>query len=614
MNKLILLTPLLLLMLMGIAGATTPSAIPSGIQYYVPINLTNSQTTATASPFQQMVNITESTYSSYIAYSGSTANFEYFYSNGTIIPAWIESNSSGKLVTWVKTISIPASSHIQVYLGFASKTTNLLSSSGTSGIGEAPQLSSTYAQYDDGASVFPVYYNFAGTTLDSRISTISGATLTQNNGLTIAASTTSTTFYILTTSQTTSPAILEADETYYGVGTGTNSNEQYGLVMDSSTSTSQNTGGLPGGTNYMARIINNGGASPQIMNGGTTLASGTLSYISQYTAIDSFIQTPSGLSATFDGTTTSASTTALTSGYLGFYIYSASANSNVAFVQWLRTRAYPPSGTMPSTSLGNVTSNIITITYSSESETYTIPTSISQPISYSESSTESSISTVLVDGSLSQTIQYSEKGTYSIPTTITNPPITYKDLEDTHIEAKADIIISYSEKQSEVLKYTYDVPTIQYSEQEQYFILEMNPTASGTGVLSDNLYAFIPFNSSSFPSSISYNLYATYLPAKTNVQSVSSSLSTQVPLSFSFTVSASADTTTYVVTATVEDSASTVIPNATVTWTATGGTVSPTTSTTNSSGQATTTASGASVTVTASVTLLGVTETASATT
>ena len=113
MNKLLFAAPFLLLLLIGIASASTPT-LPSGIQYYVPLNLTNSQTTATSAPFQQMVNITESTYSSYIAYSGSTANFEYFYSNGTIIPAWIESNSSGKLITWVKTISIPASSHIQV--------------------------------------------------------------------------------------------------------------------------------------------------------------------------------------------------------------------------------------------------------------------------------------------------------------------------------------------------------------------------------------------------------------------------------------------------------------------------------------------------------------------
>ena len=106
--------------------------------------------------------------------------------NGTIIPSWIESNSSGKLTTWVKTISIPASSHIQIYLGFASKTTNLLSSSGTSGIGEAPQLPSTYAKYDDGASVFNNYWNFAGTSLPSGL-TIgeTGGTYSVNNGLTI---------------------------------------------------------------------------------------------------------------------------------------------------------------------------------------------------------------------------------------------------------------------------------------------------------------------------------------------------------------------------------------------------------------------------------------------
>ena len=72
----------------SITSAAGPT-LPSGIQSYVSINLTNSQSTATPSPFQQMINLTESNaiYGSYIAYSGSLANFEYFYSNGTIIPA-----------------------------------------------------------------------------------------------------------------------------------------------------------------------------------------------------------------------------------------------------------------------------------------------------------------------------------------------------------------------------------------------------------------------------------------------------------------------------------------------------------------------------------------------
>ncbi|MGC8648594.1 MAG: hypothetical protein ACP5SJ_03860, partial [Candidatus Micrarchaeia archaeon] len=89
------------------------------------------------------------------------ANFEFFYANGTVIPAWIESNSSGTLHVWLKTKSIPASSHILAYIGFASNTINLLSNSGTSGVGEAPDLSTTYGEYDDGASVFLNYFSGA---------------------------------------------------------------------------------------------------------------------------------------------------------------------------------------------------------------------------------------------------------------------------------------------------------------------------------------------------------------------------------------------------------------------------------------------------------------------
>ena len=160
MNKLILATPLFLFLFIGIASAAP--TLPSGIQYYVPINLTNAQTTATPAPFQQMLTINELNYAGYMTYNKVSANSELFYANGTIIPSWIESNSSSILTIWAKTISIPASSHIQIYLGFASKATNLLSSSGTSGIGEAPQLSPTYAEYDDGADVFSFYDNFAG--------------------------------------------------------------------------------------------------------------------------------------------------------------------------------------------------------------------------------------------------------------------------------------------------------------------------------------------------------------------------------------------------------------------------------------------------------------------
>ncbi|MGC8586680.1 MAG: hypothetical protein ACP5K9_00080 [Candidatus Micrarchaeia archaeon] len=144
------------------SNATTAlSGMPtnvSGILAYVPITIKNSQNATVNGPFQQVLQLPESSYSKYIAYNGTFANFEFFYANGTIIPAWIESNSSGLLTIWLKLAKgMPASSSVTAYLGFASKTTNLLSGGGP--IGEAPQLSPSYAGYDDGADVFLHYFN-----------------------------------------------------------------------------------------------------------------------------------------------------------------------------------------------------------------------------------------------------------------------------------------------------------------------------------------------------------------------------------------------------------------------------------------------------------------------
>jgi len=83
------------------------SPLPSNIVAYSCIILNNSQATATSNPFQQLVNISEASFPNYIAYNNNFANFEFFYQNGTIIPAWIESNSSGTLHVWLKIKSIP---------------------------------------------------------------------------------------------------------------------------------------------------------------------------------------------------------------------------------------------------------------------------------------------------------------------------------------------------------------------------------------------------------------------------------------------------------------------------------------------------------------------------
>jgi hypothetical protein len=137
-------------------------AQPPNILYQAPITIYNNQSSATPNPFQQLLQVNESIYNGYITYNGTVANFEFSYANNTIIPAWIEANNSSVLNIFISIISIPANSQLTIYLDFASLSTNLLSSSGTTGIGEAPQLSPTDGEYDDGASVFSYYQNFGG--------------------------------------------------------------------------------------------------------------------------------------------------------------------------------------------------------------------------------------------------------------------------------------------------------------------------------------------------------------------------------------------------------------------------------------------------------------------
>ena len=124
---------------------------PAEIVYAVPITLTNSQSMATPYPFQQRIIVDSASYFPYEAQN--LQNIEFFDSSGYIIPSWLESgnsNTATSTVYWLSLHSeIPASSNVTVYMGFASLSTNLLNAQTT---GEAPQLSPTYGQYDDGAT------------------------------------------------------------------------------------------------------------------------------------------------------------------------------------------------------------------------------------------------------------------------------------------------------------------------------------------------------------------------------------------------------------------------------------------------------------------------------
>lgn len=146
---------------------------PTNIISYIPVTIFNLQNQATPYPFQQMVNANYSVYGNYS--NAELSNIEFFYFNGTVIPSWLESNTGQYAVWWIKVGSIPASSSFTVYMGFARKNVSLFNKVT---IGEAPELSPGYGEYDNGANVFPFYIN--GTSI-SGLSPIDGNSITKQS-------------------------------------------------------------------------------------------------------------------------------------------------------------------------------------------------------------------------------------------------------------------------------------------------------------------------------------------------------------------------------------------------------------------------------------------------
>jgi len=147
------------------------------------LNITNSQNIPTQAGLQVMWQVPVSTLQTYFPWLNSNLSNLRFVYNGQFVPAWLESIDNGTATIWIKMpVSIPANSSIIL---------NLYSNSALNfdGVywGEAPQLSPTYAEYDNGASVFNNYDNFAGTTLNSKWIN-NGMSVSVNNGVTLTPS------------------------------------------------------------------------------------------------------------------------------------------------------------------------------------------------------------------------------------------------------------------------------------------------------------------------------------------------------------------------------------------------------------------------------------------
>ena len=362
MRKLLLFTPLLLLLMIASASA---QSLPTGTVYYQNITI-GSWSGASSQYVQQMVNLTESNYST-LQYNSNFANFEFTYANGNIVPAWIESNNSGVLTIWLNITN----STTNVYLDIFNSTTNTLSSSGTSGIGEAPQLSSTYAEYDDGASVFNAYANFAGTSIPSDMTLVNiwSGSYTINNSATL------NNVVLYFNSQFTSPQIAEFQS--LTSSSGDTSAAIVGLSTGINTGSSAGMAGFlyPGydfdyyGGAYRLESVTSNTTRTIISQVSADLTSGDIYGVSWSATGNE--QTYINYVKEISGTDTSVS-------YGNYYAYiGENGNSNSEF-QWFRTRAYPPNGVMPSVSFGAVQQTYTppTVSVSPTSTTLDIPQNI----------------------------------------------------------------------------------------------------------------------------------------------------------------------------------------------------------------------------------------------
>ena len=343
--------------------AGTAASPPSSATSYEPLTIANTQNQGTPSPFQQMINVTSSSPGwAGISSSPFGQNVEFFSATGQILDSWLENYTSTHAIWWVKlTSSIPAGSKQTIYMGFAPTSTNLFN---TNNVGEAPQLSSIYAEYDDGANVFIQYGGKSWSSF-----TFVGGTWTTANGYLQQTATTG--------SYSNGPAALIESTNYSATGQyvlgmafnyTTEAVARLGIIAVATPITTSNVCGY----RFIGQQGDNGAGFISFLNDGVAWVVNN-NYQGAVSTDYTMVITDAGgtwsgnlyLGYTESGTPlTSLAATAYTTnnaegtniGYVGISAaYSSSVVvANPINVMWFYMRAYPPNGVMPSVSFGSV--------------------------------------------------------------------------------------------------------------------------------------------------------------------------------------------------------------------------------------------------------------------
>ena len=331
-----------------------PSDTPICQPSYLTLILYNTQNIPTPSPFQQQIAICNGTINigPNFAYVNNVTLFNLINSNGSNvyftttcngtpnIYSWYEgqliNGSTYCKVWWIKLDNgISANSSVTIYMYIGPNSANYYQQYYPYA-GQAPQLSSIYGQYDNGDYVFLFYDNFKGTSLNiskwrSFVRFAGGIII--NNSVTVKSMTATAGMITLSGFNPTS-TIADFYITY-----ASNRLPAISMTIDNSAHSSgyfalwSGTGRSDCCGSYFGGIFISGG------------------YTWSYPAIVSESWQSSSLQiygSNYTYTTKSFTIYSLPSlVYYGFGCVDPSYNGTIT-VQWVRVRAYPPNGIMPS--------------------------------------------------------------------------------------------------------------------------------------------------------------------------------------------------------------------------------------------------------------------------
>jgi len=297
---------------------------------YTPITLINSQSQASPSNFQQLIQTTTIQYPNGVRFWSPTDGW---------LPAWLESIQSNSANIWVKIpSSIPANGTYQLYM----IQDSTLSMDG-SYWGEAPQLSPTYAEYDNGSSVFNFYDNFAGVKLNSIWATYGYITVNVENGVTL-----NSTNVFDNSLYTNTNALPNNVYDVYWKEMPSSTSLQYQAMINMNVSAGYGLVAWDSGLEYNSVVW------AEYTNWSSVAGVGTITYpLPAQTSmhISSFAYVPPHMywSVNDNPLIQLPGSTSVPPASFGLKL---GTTGTAVYVQWVRARSFPPNGVMPSVYIG----------------------------------------------------------------------------------------------------------------------------------------------------------------------------------------------------------------------------------------------------------------------